>query len=240
MRISLVLLFIFIGASPLMAQFYSYRGPDGKMFITDRPIKTKGYVLQKRYIPPSQREANRKAAREAERLEYISAKKSTPKSKFTLTEKQIARLVDPLAEAYGVDPDLVKAVIRIESSNNYKVMSSKGAMGLMQLIPDTAKRFGISKPLDPRQNVKGGIKYLRWLLAYFEGNVDHTLAAYNAGENAVDRYEGIPPYKETQRYVKKIRKHYTKTEVAYDKTVKHRSKMLRKPKKEIPLVASAE
>lgn len=243
MRTFLIALLMFMGAGPLFAQFYSYRGPDGKMHITDRPIKSKGYKLQKKYIPPSLREAQKRLDREERRKQQLASKsKGSNKlnKKYTLSAKQINGLVDPIADAYGVDPDLVKAVIRVESSNNYKVMSNKGAQGLMQLIPETAERFGVKNAWDPRQNIKGGIKYLRFLLAYFEGNVDYALAAYNAGENAVDKYKGIPPYKETRRYVQKIRKLYTKTKVPYDKRVKYRSKMFRKNKKEVAQVAQAD
>jgi len=238
LRILMVSFLLCLCAEPLMAQFYSYRGPDGKMHITDRPIKRKGYKLMKRYIPPAQREEMLRR-KEEERRQSSIGKTPKAKRKHQLSAKQIAGLVDPIAKAYGVDPDLVKAVIRVESSNNYKVVSSKGAMGLMQLIPATAERFGVKNPWDPRQNVKGGIKYLRWLLAYFEGNVDHALAAYNAGENAVDKYRGVPPYKETKRYLVKVRKLYKKERLPYDKKIKHRSKMLRKAR-EAPQVARAE
>lgn len=229
MRTLLIGFLLCLASGPLMAQFYSYRGPDGKMHITDRPIKTKGYKLMKKYIPPSVRDAQREDAEREARLAQTGRRNrgNGPDKRFTLSADQIDGLVDPIANAYGVDPALVKAVIAVESSNNYKVLSGKGAMGLMQLIPETAERFGVANPWDPRQNVKGGIKYLRFLLAYFEGDVDHALAAYNAGENAVDKYGGVPPYKETRRYLEKVRKHYDKTQVDYDKRLKHRSKMLR-------------
>ena len=149
-------------------------------------------------------------------------------SKYRLSKKQVRGLAVPIAKSMDVDPNLVLAVIEIESGRDVKATSSKGAMGLMQLIPATAKRFGVKKPYDPRQNIRGGIAYLRYLLSYFEGDVDLVLAAYNAGENAVDRHGGIPPYKETRRYVKKIRKLYTKEKLAYTDVAKRRSKLVTK------------
>ena len=91
-----------------------------------------------------------------------------------------------------------------ESNFNAGAVSAKNAQGLMQLIPDTARRFGVKNLLDPVQNIRGGMAYLRWLLAYYEGDVSLALAAYNAGEGAVDRYLGVPPFAETRNYVLKI------------------------------------
>ena len=106
--------------------------------------------------------------------------------------------------AHGVSSELIKAVIQAESEFDRLAVSSKGAQGLMQLMPGTARRFGVSDPFDPRQNIFGGVQYLRFLLDMFNGNVALALAGYNAGENAVTRYGGIPPYRETQNYVDKI------------------------------------
>jgi soluble lytic murein transglycosylase-like protein len=108
------------------------------------------------------------------------------------------------ASTYGVAPDLVRAVIAVESEFDALAVSSKGAQGLMQLMPFTARRFGVMNAFDARQNIFGGVQYLRILLDLFGGNVSLALAGYNAGENAVLRYKGIPPYKETQGYVRKI------------------------------------
>lgn len=106
--------------------------------------------------------------------------------------------------AYNVDLDLVRAIIQIESDFDSLARSSKGAMGLMQLMPATAARFGVSDPWNPRQNIFGGVQYLRILLDMFGGDVVLAAAAYNAGENAVIRYNGVPPYRETRGYVAKI------------------------------------
>jgi len=119
--------------------------------------------------------------------------------------------VNQIAPHYGIDPALVMAVIRAESAFNISAVSNKNAQGLMQLIPETAERFGVKDSWDPVQNIKGGTAYLHWLLRHFEGKVDLVLAAYNAGEGAVERYHGIPPYRETQNYVKQILANYSKT-----------------------------
>ena len=104
----------------------------------------------------------------------------------------------------GVSPDLVRAVIQVESEYDRTAVSSKGAQGLMQLMPFTARRFGVSDSFDARQNIFGGVQYLRVLLDMFQGDIGLALAGYNAGENAVLRFGGIPPFRETQAYVQKI------------------------------------
>lgn len=122
----------------------------------------------------------------------------------------ISRLVAKLAPLYEVDPQLVMAIISVESGFNIRAISPKNAQGLMQLIPATAKRFHVKNSFDAEDNIKGGLAYLRWLLTFFKGDVSLVAAAYNAGEGTVKRYNGIPPYPETRNYVKKIRKLYKK------------------------------
>jgi hypothetical protein len=124
--------------------------------------------------------------------------------------KEIKAIVRNLAPKYRLDPDLVMAVIAVESAFQANAISSANAQGLMQLIPATASRFGVRDPFNPQDNIQGGMAYLRWLLNKFKGNVTFAFAAYNAGEGAVQRYKGIPPYKETQNYVRKLRKLYVK------------------------------
>ncbi len=119
--------------------------------------------------------------------------------------------IQAAASAFGVAGDLVRAVIQVESEFDHLAVSSKGAQGLMQLMPFTARRFGVTDVFDPRQNVFGGVQFLRYLLDLFRGDVDLALAAYNAGENAVLRYKGVPPYRETRAYVQKIRNLITGT-----------------------------
>jgi hypothetical protein len=116
----------------------------------------------------------------------------------------LANLVRSLAPEYQLDPDLVLALIEVESNFNPQARSPKDAQGLMQLIPATAERFGVKDVWDPEDNLRGGMAYLRWLLKRFDGDVRLTLAAYNAGEGAVDRHGGVPPYSETRAYVSRI------------------------------------
>lgn len=113
-------------------------------------------------------------------------------------------LILQLARSYQLEPALVKAVMHVESAFNSGARSYKGAMGLMQLMPDTARRFGIRDAYNPVENVTGGVRYLRWLFRYFDGNITHVLAGYNAGEKAVSRFGGIPPYSETRDYVRRV------------------------------------
>lgn len=120
----------------------------------------------------------------------------------------IGRLIDRIAREQGMDPELVKAVARVESNYNPKAVSPKGALGVMQLLPKTAERFGVADAYDPAQNIEGGIRYLKFLRDQFPGNLSLMLAAYNAGENAVRKHGGIPPYQETRDYVRKIRQLY--------------------------------
>lgn len=122
----------------------------------------------------------------------------------------IYEMVNRLAPNYGVDPRLALAVISVESGFQPKAVSPKNAQGLMQLMPQTALRFRVRNAFDPEDNLKGGLAYLRWLLAYFQGNVTLVAAAYNAGERAVESHGGIPPFAETRDYVRKITRLYRK------------------------------
>jgi len=120
--------------------------------------------------------------------------------------REIFALVERLAPDYRLQPALVMAVIEAESNFNIEAQSPKNAQGLMQLIPPIADRFGVTNVWDPVQNLKGGMAYLRWLLDYFEGDLLLALAGYNAGEQAVIKHGGVPPYPETQAYVKRIQR----------------------------------
>lgn len=118
--------------------------------------------------------------------------------------KTIVDLVKRLAPEYGLHPQLVLSVIETESNFDVVALSPRNAKGLMQLIPDTAARFGVRNAYDPAQNVRGGMAYLRWLMSYFQGDTALVAAAYNAGEGAVNRYHGVPPYAETRAYVLRV------------------------------------
>jgi soluble lytic murein transglycosylase-like protein len=120
------------------------------------------------------------------------------------TGSRFGEEIREIAARHGVAADLVEGVIRAESAFNPRAVSNKGAQGLMQLMPRTASSLGVRDVFDPRENIDGGVRHLRYLLDKYPGNVSLALAAYNAGEKAVDQYGGIPPYAETQQYVQKI------------------------------------
>lgn len=136
-----------------------------------------------------------------------------------MAPREVAELVNKLAPQYEVDANLVLALISVESAFNPQALSPARAQGLMQLIPETAARFGVARPFNPDENVRGGLAYLRWLLAYFQGDVPLVLAAYNAGEGAVEKFKGIPPYNETRDYVKKITGMYRRLTHPFNPTV---------------------
>jgi hypothetical protein len=130
------------------------------------------------------------------------------RSANSLPPGEMDKLVVQAASAKQVDPKLVHSIIQVESGYDPNAVSRKGAMGLMQLIPGTARRFGVENPFDPMQNVQGGVSYLKYLLDMFKGDVTLSLAAYNAGENSVLRSGGVPAFRETQDYVRKVHSLY--------------------------------
>ena len=130
--------------------------------------------------------------------------------------QKIADLVERVAPRYGIEPRLALAVIAVESNFEPSARSPRDARGLMQLIPQTAARFNVRNPFNTTDNVRGGLAYLRWLLAYYQGQVALAAAAYNAGEAAVDRYRGVPPFPETRDYVKRVQRLFPRELHPYD------------------------
>lgn len=182
------LLFV-MAQSAMAAKYFVYELPDGSRVISDRPIHKATHKLIS-------------SSRKIEGTGQIAAKKVS----FT-RPKKIDRwddLIHELSDRHRVDVALVKAVIHTESYFDYRAISHAGASGLMQLMPETAAKYGVRDIENPYENLDAGIKHLRYLLTKYHWNLTHVLAAYNAGEKAVYYYNGIPPYRETQEYVKKV------------------------------------
>ncbi len=186
-----------VSAGPALADIYSFKDEHGVVHFTNIG------GLDKRY---------RLIRREADNPGPSSMSQGAPV--FMPRQADIQRyssIVDSAARAYGVEKALVHAVISAESGYNQNALSRAGAMGLMQLMPDTARRYGVQNIMDPQENIHGGVRYLRDLLAMFQGNLELAIAAYNAGENAVIRNgRKIPPYTETVAYVPKVLGFYKK------------------------------
>jgi soluble lytic murein transglycosylase len=169
------------------AQIYSWRDANGTLILSDRPPSA-GEPVQTFEVP-------RAAA-------PIRATRPGPSN----ARADIDGLIEAHAAANQIRSDLVRAVIQVESGFDPLAISPKGAMGLMQLMPDTARDLGVGNPFDPEQNIRGGSAYLRQLLDRYQGNEELALAAYNAGPEAVNRYgRQIPPYRETRSYVEKVK-----------------------------------
>jgi soluble lytic murein transglycosylase-like protein len=170
--------------APAEAQIYAWRDANGTLVLSDRKLDA--------------------AARTYDVPGAPTFRSTRPLAAATVRER-FEPLVREHASRQNVRPDLVRAVIQIESGFNPRARSPKGAMGLMQLMPATARQLGVRDPYDPAENIRGGTAYLRQLLDRYEGNEELALAAYNAGAGAVDKYgRAVPPYRETRDYVKKV------------------------------------
>ena len=172
-------------AAPSNADIYRYEDDEGIVHFTDAPTDKRFKVFMR----------DLKKDRELRtKLKYASS----------VNPAEFEQLIRNCADKYGVSPSLVKAVIHAESGYNPNAVSSKGASGLMQLMPGTAKSLKVADRFNPKDNVEGGVKYLRFLLDTFKGDVSLALAAYNAGLSRVAKYGGIPPYNETRTYVNRV------------------------------------
>jgi len=187
MKVLRIFLIIFACLCPsvLRADIYRYVDPDGVVHFTNTPcdVKCDLYIRE----GPQQEE-------------------SSPAG--DLTRVWMDEYVDRFSRAHDLSPALVKAIIRAESNGERFAVSPKGAQGMMQLMPFTSKRLKVSDPFDPVENIEGGVKYIKELFGVFEGNLVYTVAAYNAGPEAVRKYGGVPPYKETRQYVKRVLDYY--------------------------------
>lgn len=191
MKLLKIMVLLFAFSSLTFADIYKRVAPDGRVYYTDTPIKGLNYKLIIRTPPKTYKRD----------LKYMSANKS-----------KYNDLISKTAAKHQMDPKLLHAVIQAESAYNPKAISSAGAIGLMQLMPDTARRYGVTDRYDPEQNVDGGTRYLKDLLAMFNSDLKLAVAGYNAGEGAVMKYNySVPPYRETQDYVRHVLKLYGKS-----------------------------
>lgn len=189
MKVLRIFLIIFLWFCPsiLHADIYRFVDPDGVVHFTNTP----GDVECDLYL----REAPQATGSSKARAE-------------DLTQGWMDEYVERFSRAHRLSPALVKAIIKAESNGKRFAVSPKGAQGMMQLMPFTSKRLRVSDPFDPVENIEGGVKYIKELFGAFRGNLVHTVAAYNAGPEAVRKYGGVPPYQETRRYVKRVLEYY--------------------------------
>jgi tetratricopeptide (TPR) repeat protein len=212
------------------AAIYSYRDEHGRLFLTDCPPNRNYKIVvttrKEREGPDSPSQATF----------AVSAQSSA--QKFMLpNDETFSQYINEAARVHDLDPYLIKSIIKVESDFDPNVRSSKGAQGLMQLIPSTARLVGCDDSYDPRQNILGGTNYLRMMLKRFDGQLDYALAAYNAGPGNVEKYQGIPPFRETRNYVRKV-KHYYKQYAANPGAAKEGTAKAAKKARVIPVIHS--
>jgi soluble lytic murein transglycosylase-like protein len=185
--VPLVVLIALVRAVPAQADIYAWRDENGRLVVSEHPAPA-GVSVQTFAVHGN------------EQYRTTSADLSPD-----VTQAELQNIVAEHAERHGLSPDLVRAVIRVESGWNRRAVSPKGALGLMQLMPATAAEYGVSDPFDAAENIRAGVAYLRRLIDRFDGKVELALAAYNAGPGAVERYgRTVPPYRETRSYVRRI------------------------------------
>lgn len=178
---------VLCGISPAMADIYRYVDSSGKVYFTDTPTHAHWALYRKQGGGDA-----------------------------VIEPSSYAGLIRHYAERYDLDEALIMAVIKVESNYRPHVVSSKGAQGLMQLIPETARELNVADPFDPSENIRGGSLYLRRMLDRFNGNLELALAAYNAGPTTVQRYGGIPPYGETINYIQRVKHHLNRYRLSGD------------------------
>ena len=195
LRVVLYLLPLLV-AGESVGEVFKYRDAEGRIYLTDKPMR-KGYQLLKRFSLDGGQRATSSTTHALARMQA--------------RRERLAPLIESVADEWRVRPALVHAVIRAESAYRADAVSRKGATGLMQLMAATAARFGVQDRRDPEQNLRGGTAYLRFLLEKFESDLELALAAYNAGESAVERYGNrVPPFPETRDYVRKVIRFYNR------------------------------
>jgi hypothetical protein len=192
-------LFVCIPVLPAGADIYQYVDENGVLHFTNVNGGGKNHKRVKSE-PVAPREAAAAAPKAPPALPAPSASLNIPASYLDI--------INSACDRHGIDPSLVHAIVKVESDFNPYALSRKGAMGLMQLMPQTAVDMNIKNSFNPAENIDGGVKYLRYLIDRYEGNLSLALAAYNSGETAVKRWGTVPPFKETQNYVKRILKIY--------------------------------
>jgi len=180
-----VVCLLLLTSIPVRADIYRYEDDEGIVHFTDAPTDKRFKVFMRDLKKDRQLRT---------RMQFASS----------VNPAEYDQLISNCAAKYGVNPCLIKAVIHAESGYNPNAVSKKGASGLMQLMPGTARSLKVSNSFDPKDNVEGGVKYLRFLLDTFRGDVSLAVAAYNAGLNKVAKYGGIPPYNETRTYVNRV------------------------------------